>query len=240
MYHPYWPEGEGAYGTLNASDISGDIHTFIGGMGEIFMTTSWSLQFDKPVKIIVEYTKSTDDALSGDEVLPVEYGNPIGTIISLMGKTAPDGYLVCDGEVYSISAYKRLSAYIEEQFGDVAYFGGNGTTTFAVPDLRGEFLRGTGTATRDSGSGAEVGVHQGPTKMPYLIGDNLNLATICYKGQDEILESTQNEDKIYGHEAGVKVRVTSTCQEIELPNEQHYVFSSKPTNTAVLYCIKCV
>lgn len=247
MYHPYWPEGEGAYGTLNASDISGDIHTFIGGMGEIFMTTSWSLQFDKPVKIVVEYTKSTDDALSGDEVLPTEYGNPIGTIISLMGKTAPDGYLVCDGAVYSISDYPKLSSYFTEQFGTANYFGGDGETTFAVPDLRGEFLRGTGTSKLNEGSGADVGVHQEPTIIPNMSdvyhSEGNYLAIIrdsasYIEGKNNFL--FRNMDKSFEPLNGKRtLRNISFTSMLEDSNADLSAgVSVRPTNTAVLFCIK--
>jgi hypothetical protein len=67
---------------------------------------------------------------------------PVGNIISFMGTKAPNGYLVCDGTELEISKYAKLAAHFEEQFGTKNHFGGNGTTTFAVPDLRNEFLRG--------------------------------------------------------------------------------------------------
>ena len=68
---------------------------------------------------------------------------PIGTIIAFMGTTAPQDYLACDGTVYNIADYPRLAQFFTDQFGSANKFGGNGTTTFAVPDLKGEFLRGT-------------------------------------------------------------------------------------------------
>ena len=69
-------------------------------------------------------------------------GSPIGTVISFMGTVAPEGYLACDGGEYAISAYPRLAGFIKEQFDSFEYFGGDGETTFAVPDLRNLFLRG--------------------------------------------------------------------------------------------------
>ena len=94
--------------------------------------------------------------------------NAIGTVISYMGNNAPEGYLLCDGNIYNISQYPNLANQIKKEFGSYNYWGGDGTTTFAVPDLRGEFLRGAGTATRNSGSGASVGVHQEPTRIPNI------------------------------------------------------------------------
>ena len=90
--------------------------------------------------------------------------NPIGEIINFMGNSTPDYFLSCDGTVYNISDYPYLAEHFKTEFGSYNYFGGNGTTTFAVPDLRGEFLRGTGTnGHSNEGSGADVGVHQAAT-----------------------------------------------------------------------------
>ena len=77
---------------------------------------------------------------------------PVGSVISYMGMTAPDNYLICDGTTYNISDYPFLADHIKNNFGSYNYFGGDGTTTFAVPDLRGEFLRGTGN---NGGTGGE-------------------------------------------------------------------------------------
>lgn len=81
-----------------------------------------------------------EPGVPGPEGKPGADGNPIGTVISFIGKTAPDGYLLCDGGVYEISAYPRLAGFIKEQFDSFGYFGGDGETTFAVPDLRNLFL----------------------------------------------------------------------------------------------------
>ena len=60
---------------------------------------------------------------------------PVGSVISYMGMTAPDNYLICDGTTYNISDYPFLADHIKNNFGSYNYFGGDGTTTFAVPDL---------------------------------------------------------------------------------------------------------
>lgn len=70
-------------------------------------------------------------AMSVAEGMPT----PIGTIIPYMGKTAPEDYLACDGAEYSITDYPDLSSFITTQFGSVNFFGGDGTKTFAVPNL---------------------------------------------------------------------------------------------------------
>lgn len=69
---------------------------------------------------------------------------PIGTIVSYLGTVAPHGWLVCDGKEYKTEDYPKLAEFIEIQFGSVNYFGGDGETTFAVPDLRDRFILGAG------------------------------------------------------------------------------------------------
>lgn len=70
-------------------------------------------------------------AMSVAEGMPT----PIGTIISYIGKTAPADYLACDGAEYNITDYPDLSSFITTQFGSVNFFGGDGSKTFAVPNL---------------------------------------------------------------------------------------------------------
>ncbi len=76
---------------------------------------------------------------------------PVGEIISFMGVNAPEYFLACDGTVYNINDYPLLAEQIKTNFGDYNFFGGNGTTTFAVPNLSGEFLRGA-TSTVSAGT----------------------------------------------------------------------------------------
>ena len=87
--------------------------------------------------------------------------SPIGVVSAYMGTTAPGNYLLCDGTTYNITEYQELADHIKNNFGSYNFFGGDGEATFAVPDLRGEFLRGTGTNSHTGqGNGANVGVHQ--------------------------------------------------------------------------------
>lgn len=62
---------------------------------------------------------------------------PVGTIIAYSAETPPPGYLECDGTPLSRADYSRLFAAIGTAFGE-----GDGSTTFHLPDLRGQFLRG--------------------------------------------------------------------------------------------------
>lgn len=59
-------------------------------------------------------------------------GNPSGSILIYGGATAPAGYLLCDGTAVSRTTYAALFAIISTTYGT-----GDGSTTFNVPNLKG-------------------------------------------------------------------------------------------------------
>lgn len=73
--------------------------------------------------------------------------NPTGTVSAYAGSSQPAGFLFCRGQAVSRTTYARLYAAIGDTYG-----AGNGSTTFNVPDLRGEFIRGF-----DAGRGVDTG-----------------------------------------------------------------------------------
>ena len=72
---------------------------------------------------------------------------PSGSVTAFAGSSAPSGYLLCDGSQQSRTTYADLYAVIGDTYGP-----GDGSTTFNLPDLRGEFVRGL-----DNGRGADAG-----------------------------------------------------------------------------------
>ena len=74
----------------------------------------------------------------------------VGKVSLFARETAPQGFLVCDGTVLNAEDYPALFQAI----GGV--FGGDGVATFAVPDLRGQFIRGW-----DEAGGTAAGVDPG-------------------------------------------------------------------------------
>jgi microcystin-dependent protein len=158
-------------------------------------------------------------------------GTPTGTVISFFGLTPPTGYLVCDGTAYNIADYQALADHINTQFGSYNHFGGDGTTTFAVPDLRGEFLRGTGTNSHtNQGNGASVGEHQDGTMHNFSrVGGASDNRVMWMEGQ----YTAPNADS--GLTANIQTKVASVTSQA---NTVYYRYTSRPTNTSVLYCIK--
>ena len=154
---------------------------------------------------------------------------PVGNIISYMGNTVPKHYLPCDGATYSVGSYPELEQFIIDEFGSINYFGGDGSTTWAVPDLRGEFLRGTGTNSHtNQGNGANVGEHQDATQIPDLyMTHNATIApgvATPISNKDSSIGSTSTYRNL-----GYGTAATSTID---------VNYTARPTNTSVQYCIK--
>ena len=77
--------------------------------------------------------------------LPAVGGSPQttafrGEIKLFAGNFAPAGWAICDGQFISIATNTGLYAILGTTYG------GNGQTTFALPDLRGAAAIGSGTA----------------------------------------------------------------------------------------------
>lgn len=72
---------------------------------------------------------------------------PSGAVAHFARSTAPAGWLEANGAAVNRTTYAALFAAIGTTFG-----AGNGTTTFNLPDLRGEFIRGY-----DNGRGVDSG-----------------------------------------------------------------------------------
>ncbi len=174
----------------------------------------------------IEYIANGEDGLEE---------TPVGNIISYMGNNVPSHYLACDGTEYNIGTYPELEVHFITEFGSVNYFGGNGTTTWAVPDLSGEFLRGTGTnGHTNQGNGGNVGEHQNATEVPTL---GLNQSGIIFG--NAVNKTTyftgSNKDSSVKGRAGYSSGGTYTAS---ASADSDYKYMVRPTNTSVKYCIK--
>jgi len=84
---------------------------------------------------------------SGNLSFSIIEGVPSGAVFCLAVASVPTGYLECNGNAVSRTTYAALFAIIGTQYGS-----GNGSSTFNIPDLRGEFIRGF-----DNGRGVDSG-----------------------------------------------------------------------------------
>ncbi|KFE68251.1 phage tail protein [Hyalangium minutum] len=81
----------------------------------------------------------------------------LGEIRMFSGNFAPSGWALCDGQLLSIAQNSALFSILGTTFG------GNGQTTFALPDLRGRVPMGWG---------------QGPGLSPRTIGEQSGSETV--------------------------------------------------------------
>lgn len=85
----------------------------------------------------------------------MDFEMPVGSIIACARNTAPSGFLECSGAELSRTTYSNLFSEIGTTFGS-----GNGSTTFNIPNLRGEFIRGW-----DNGRGIDSGRSFGSAQL---------------------------------------------------------------------------
>jgi len=84
---------------------------------------------------------------SGNLSFQIVNGVPSGAVFCVAVASVPTGYLECNGAAVSRTTYAALFAFIGTSYGT-----GNGSSTFNLPDLRGEFIRGF-----DNGRGVDSG-----------------------------------------------------------------------------------
>ena len=66
---------------------------------------------------------------------------PPGTVMAFAANATPEGWLLCNGAAVSRSTYAALFAAIGTIYG-----AGDGSSTFALPNLNNRFIQGSGTA----------------------------------------------------------------------------------------------
>ena len=182
---------------------------------------------------------------NGSEVYFAQQNNVLaGTIIQFAGSLAPYGYVSCEGQALSRSYFATLFAAIGTTWG-----AGNGTTTFNIPDLRGMFLRGTGTNATGSSAGAA-----GPAVGGYAADTYLNHShTITDPGHAHSASGGASAGALvsvggstgtafnYGSGTGVFYYNTTTGASntnIAVNNSTTGGTETKPKNYGILYCIK--
>lgn len=162
---------------------------------------------------------------------------PPGMLAPFAGTSAPAGWLACQGQNVSRTTYAALFAAIGTTWG-----AGDGRTTFGLPDLRGVFLRGTGTNATGSSSGAV-----GPAVGTFATDTFLNhdhTATSPTHTHSGVLTSVAST---VGVQAGASYSIPatfnsgntgSTAATVTVAASTAGSTETKPKNYGVLYIIK--
>ena len=173
-------------------------------------------------------------------------GVPTGSVHMMATTTAPSGYLKCNGAAVSRTTYADLFAVIGTTHG-----AGNGSSTFNVPDLRGEFVRGwddsrgvdSGRSFGSSQSDANKQHNHGVTQSAHTHGitDPGHIHQIQYSNSDSgdgVIE--ESGVGLSGTEptlsATTGITVNSATISISINNAGGS--EARPRNVAMMYVIK--
>ncbi len=164
-------------------------------------------------------------------------GVPIGAVFHFAASTAPTGFLKANGAAVSRSTFAALFAITGTTFGS-----GDGSTTFNVPDLRGEFIRGWDDARGIDASRAFGSAQSYATARPQTTTPSKLLSD----GTTTTLESASNPSAIgfarasksgEGVTAG-SIDSAGSGAEMDVINTVAGDAETRPRNVALLACIK--
>ncbi|VAE40972.1 Phage tail fiber protein [Enterobacter hormaechei] len=148
----------------------------------------------------------------------------VGMVAPFAANSAPTGWLAADGSLVSRITYARLFSRIGTTFG-----AGDGASTFALPDMRGEFVRGW-----DNGRGVDAGRAFGSwQKGSVIVGDD-------GVAGDNVASYNVADKTTVGLDLGGSEQYpisTVAATQSTLRGNTFYGYS-RPRNYALLYCIK--
>ncbi len=174
----------------------------------------------------------------------------VGSITAFATDTPPEGWLECNGYMHSREKYKRLFKKIGTQFGH-----GDGATTFNVPNLQGQFIRGWDREglieTREFGSHQsdqiQTHVHndQGHSHSDRGHTHSVQLGNNTGSGPDNWVMHCDPHGGDWGHSTTTTgyADLKNGFAKIGEPNnsgdiEVRHGPETRPKNVALLYCIK--
>ena len=194
--------------------------------------SNWvALQAPATVSSNVTWTLPATDGATGQAITTDGSGTlawsaavaPPGSIIWHSASTAPTGYVKANGANLSRSTYAALFAVIGTVYGV-----GDGSTTFTVPDLRGEFPRGWDDG-RGIDSGRAIGTAQAQAFLSHTHSFHpayfLGSGAAGFDGNAITGNSVQGG---YGNFAAIPSQTTGAAGGTE----------TRPRNIALLACIK--
>ncbi len=161
---------------------------------------------------------------------------PTGSVHMMATTTAPSGYLKCNGAAISRTTYADLFAVIGTTHGS-----GDGSTTFNVPDLRGEFVRGWDDS-RGIDSGRTFGSSQSDANKQH---NHTATSSVTDPGHQHLYNRLSNQHdasgsgsevwRIYAN-ANTSVAYTGISVSTSIDNDGGS--EARPRNVAMMYVIK--
>ncbi|ERE04354.1 tail fiber protein [Pseudogulbenkiania ferrooxidans] len=162
-------------------------------------------------------------AVSASTSTAISTAAPSGLVAYFAMATPPNGWLFCNGAAVSRSVYSALFAVIGTLYGP-----GDGSNTFNLPDLRGQFLRGW-----DQGKGIDPSRTFGVEQMDAFQGHRHNVQQIWTTGGGGITFPST------GVNSAVQAAIDATDGTVSgLSGGPRVASETRPRNFALLACIK--
>ena len=225
-------------------DSAGDI--VMAGTGALKLPTGTSSNRPTAATGQIRFNTQTTEfeGYNGSAWGGLASGVPVGTILAHAANTPPSGFLECNGSNISRSTYATLFSTISTTFGV-----GDGSSTFALPDLRGQFIRGwanTGStdASRVFGSTQtdQNKNHTHTTDSTTLTGGIRKISEGFLVGGSATGVFTKTSD---GNNSVTGSSSTSPVGGVDFDGTHTHTISSsgggteaRPTNLALMYIIK--
>ena len=185
---------------------------------------------------------------SGNLSFSIVQGVPSGAVFCMAVATLPPGYLECNGAAVSRTTYAALFTVI-----GTAYGTGNGSSTFNLPDLRGEFIRGfdngrgvdSGRAIASSQS-SQFGQHNhnvsassssSVTDPGHKHTMNFNLGNLISSGGAFGMKDSGTADRMNTATTGISVSTTTSISQSNRGGTSNSS-ETRPRSIAMMYVIK--
>ena len=166
----------------------------------------------------------------------INVATPPGQVATYAMTSCPSGWLAADGSAISRTTYAILYSNIGSTWGN-----GDGSTTFNVPDLRGVFLRGTGTNANPTvvaaggAIGQAVGTYAADTYLNHTHTDAGH--THSYTTPSSNSQAIGGSGSNY-YNTGSAATNTTGMGYASIQASTTGGTETKPKNYGVLYCIK--
>jgi microcystin-dependent protein len=152
--------------------------------------------------------------------LPATIALPAGAVMPFAMNSAPAGWLAANGSNVSRSTYAALFSAVGTTYG-----AGDGSTTFTLPDLRGYFVRGSGTNSDGTAAGTF-----GAKQADLLKNHTHDVSDVRPNSSQVGVQGGANF--IWQASTSTVIRTTTG------PNDSLGGTETRPANIALLYCIK--
>lgn len=151
---------------------------------------------------------------------------PTGTISPFATPTPPSGWLLCNGQEVLISQYQPLYNIITDTYNGASVTSGY----FKVPDLRGRFIRGTGSDGSNGMNGSSLGFLG--EKQSHALRSHTHPT---YTVHDYTTQSTRGGDYRWSWNQGSRITGSSTsCSD----HDGRSSTETRPYCISLIFCIK--